>query len=201
MINLAATKIILAVLREITITRLAILLPSRPTLNSDKDHKPPWPCCKNSPDINSCDVNVLLLCWPNHNNPPRGQAKWVTRPKGYLVTIQTNHCLKGLLATPMRTLLLKSAPYKSIKNFFFLCSGSLLWPACWEGSPQQVGSSKILMHFAAMAAVSVFFVSKGLLTNYNNIKTYCKHYTKLEKWRTFLLKSERSKNYHFVLTI
>jgi hypothetical protein len=30
MINLAATKIILAVLREITITRLAILLPPAP---------------------------------------------------------------------------------------------------------------------------------------------------------------------------
>ena len=133
-----------------------------PTLNSDKDHKPPWPCCENSPDVNSCDVNVLLLCWPNHNNPPWGQAKWVTRPKGYLVTIQTNQCLKGLLATPMRTLLLKSAPYKGIKSVFFLCSGSLLWPACWEGSPQHVGSIKFLMRFAAMAAVSVVFLSKGL---------------------------------------
>ena len=42
----------------------------------------------------------------------------------------------------MRTLLLKSAPYKGIKSVFFLCSGSLLWPACWEGSPQHVGSIK-----------------------------------------------------------
>ena len=28
-----------------------------PTLNSDKDHKPPWPCCENFLDVNSCDVN------------------------------------------------------------------------------------------------------------------------------------------------
>ena len=41
MIKPAATKIILALLREITITRLAILLPPAPTLNSEKDHKPP----------------------------------------------------------------------------------------------------------------------------------------------------------------
>jgi hypothetical protein len=40
MIKPAATKTILAVFREITITRLAILLPP-PTLNSDEDHKPP----------------------------------------------------------------------------------------------------------------------------------------------------------------
>jgi hypothetical protein len=41
MIKLAATKTILVVLREIAITRLAILLHPCPTLNSDKDHKPP----------------------------------------------------------------------------------------------------------------------------------------------------------------
>jgi hypothetical protein len=69
----------------------------------------------------------------------------------------------------MRTLLLKSAPYKGIKSVFFLCSWSLLWPACREGSPQHVESIKILMHFAAMAAVSVVLVSKGLLTNYNRL--------------------------------
>ena len=32
--------------------------------------------------------------------------------------------------TPMRTLLLKSAPYKGIENVFFLCSWPLLWPVC-----------------------------------------------------------------------
>jgi hypothetical protein len=69
----------------------------------------------------------------------------------------------------MRTLLLKSAPYKGIKSVFSLCSGSLLWLACWEGSPQHVGIIKILMWFAAMVAVSVVFVSEGLLTNYNNL--------------------------------
>jgi hypothetical protein len=42
MTKLTATKTILAVLREITITRLAILLPPYPTWNSDKDHKPPF---------------------------------------------------------------------------------------------------------------------------------------------------------------
>jgi hypothetical protein len=112
---------------------------------------------------------LLLLCWPNHNNPPWGQAKWVTRPKGYLVTIQTNQCLKRLLATPMRTMLLKSAPYKGIKSLFILCSGSLLWPLCWEGNPQHVGSIKILTQFAVMATVSVYFVSKGLLMKFHNV--------------------------------
>jgi hypothetical protein len=69
--------------------------------------------------------------------------------------------------TPMRTLLLKSAPYKGIKSVFFLCSWSLLWPECWEGSPQHVRIIKILMGFAAMVAVYVILVSKGLLMNYN----------------------------------
>jgi hypothetical protein len=45
MIKLTATKIMLAVLREITITKITVLrrkipLP-HPTLNSEKDHKPP----------------------------------------------------------------------------------------------------------------------------------------------------------------
>jgi hypothetical protein len=59
MIKPTAAKIIIAVLREITITKITvlrrILLPC-PTLNSEKDHDPPdlarIPC-----DINSCDVN------------------------------------------------------------------------------------------------------------------------------------------------
>ena len=97
-----------------------------------------------------------------------GQAEWVTRPKGYLVTIQTNQCLKGLLATPMRTLLLKSAPYKGIKSVFFLCSGSLLWPARWEEGPQSIGSIKNILRFAAMV-ISVVFVSEGLLMNSNTL--------------------------------
>jgi hypothetical protein len=40
MIKSTVAKIILAVLREITITRLEITLP-HPTLNSEKDHRPP----------------------------------------------------------------------------------------------------------------------------------------------------------------
>ena len=69
-------------------------------------------------------------------------------------------------------LLPKPAPYKGIKSVFFLCSGSLLWPVGWEGSPQHVGSIKILMHFAAMVAVSVALVSEGLLTNYTSTSAF-----------------------------
>ena len=50
-------------------------------------------------------------------------------------------------------------PLQGIKCVFFLCSGSLLWPACWEGFSQHVGWIKILLWFAAMA-VSVVFVSE-----------------------------------------
>ena len=73
-------------------------------------------------------------------------------------------------ATPMRTLLLKSASCKGIKSVIFLCSGSLFWSACWEGSPQHVGSIKILMRFVTMA-VSMVFASEGLLMNSNSFLT------------------------------
>jgi hypothetical protein len=58
-------------------------------------------------------------------------------------------------------------PLQGIKSMLFRCSWSFIWPVCWQGSPQYVGSIKILMWFAAMAVVSVVFVSEGLLTNYN----------------------------------
>lgn len=62
--------------------------------------------------------------------------------------------------------MLITCPLQGIKSVFFLCPGSLLWPASWEGSPQHVGSIKILLQFAAMV-VSVVFVSEGLLMNSN----------------------------------
>jgi hypothetical protein len=152
MLNPAVTKIILSVLRYITITRLAIILPPRQHWILKKTTNHPDLVARIPMKLIAVTLiaipwvqNVLLLCWPNHNNPPWELAKWVTMPNCYLVTIQTNQCLKGLFGTPMRTLLFKSAHYKGIKSVFFLCSWPHLWPDCWEGSPQHVESIKILM--------------------------------------------------------
>jgi hypothetical protein len=59
--------------------------------------------------------------------------------------MQTNQCLKGLLATPMRISQLALLPLTRYKKCVVVHPGSLLLPACWEGGPQRVGSIKILL--------------------------------------------------------
>jgi hypothetical protein len=69
-----------------------------------------------------------------NNSPASPHTKNLKDRQNESHPLQTSQCLKRLLTTPIKisqTMVVPiSGPYKVIKSVFFLCSGSLLRPAC-----------------------------------------------------------------------